>query len=53
MKCTARNIRILTSEEMLTILRKSATLYLERASRIPMTIMKSGLVRIISCIWQG
>ena len=29
MKCTARNIRILTSEEMLTILRKSATLYSE------------------------
>ena len=29
MKCTARNVRILTSEEMLTILRKSATLYSE------------------------
>lgn len=29
MKCTAWNVRILTSEEMLTILRKSATLYSE------------------------
>ena len=61
MKCRVQNTRILTPEELLTILCKSELLYSEyaettllfilgRKSQIHMIIMRSDFERIILCI---